>query len=487
MAALDLLIRGGTVVTVSDVMRCDVGVRGGRIVALGEDLGQAARVVEAEGRLVTPGGIDSHCHIEQLSAAGIRNADTFETATRSAALGGTTTVIPFACQHRGDDLAAIARDYHALAARGSLIDYAFHVIVTDPNRKTLEEDLPALARDGHGSIKVFMTYDPMRLQDEEMLDVLLKARELGALVCVHAENHGMIKWMVSRLLDRGYTAPKYHAVSHPRASEAEAFNRLIAMSELLDQPVMIFHVATAEGAATIREARGRGAKIWGETCTQYLFLTAEDLDRPGTEGAKWVCSPPLRTTADQEALWAALERGDLQTVTSDHAPFAYDGTGKLCAGPNPDFKAVPNGLPGLQMRLPLLFDAIVSSGRMDVTAFVRLAATAPAEIYNLADRKGSIAIGKDADIVVWDAERTVTLDDAMVADATGYTPYAGRTVKGWPQTVVRRGEVIVDRGTVSAAPGSGVFLPRSGGRAAAPTGNRSPEFDPEQSFGAKLL
>jgi dihydropyrimidinase len=226
--------------------------------------------------------------------------------------------------------------------------------------------------------------------------------------------------------------------------------------------------------------------VWAETCPQYLFLTADDLDRPGNEGAKWCCSPPPRTAADQEALWAALERGDLQTVSSDHAPFAYDETGKLVAGPDPSFKQVPNGLPGLQARMPLLFDAMVSKGRMDVTDFVRLTATAPAQIYNIADRKGSIAIGKDADVVVWDAERTVTFDDSMVADATGYTPYAGRTVTGWPQTVVRRGEVIVEDGSLAARPGSGVFLPRNGGRAAAPTGRRGPEFDPARAFGADL-
>jgi len=297
----------------------------------------------------------------------------------------------------------------------------------------------------------------------------------------------MIKWMVNRLVERGHTAPKFHAVSHPRASEAEAFVRLIAMSELLDQPVMIFHVSTAEGVSVIREARGRGVKVWAETCPQYLFLTAADLDRPGAEGAKWCCSPPLRTGADQEALWAALDRGDLQTVTSDHAPFAFDGTGKLVAGPNPPFKAIPNGCPGLQTRVPLLFDAMVSRGRMDVTDFVKITATAPAHIYNIADRKGSLAVGRDADVVIWDTERTVTLSDDMVADATGYTPYAGRTVKGWPDTVLRRGEVIVDGGTLTGKAGSGAFLPRTGGRAAAPAGRLAPEFDPARNFGVTLL
>ncbi|WP_420392481.1 dihydropyrimidinase [Acuticoccus sp.] len=481
---LDLVIRGGTVATACDVVRCDVGIREGRIAMLGEGLGEAARTIDAEGKVVTPGGIDSHCHIEQLSASGIRNADTFETATRSAALGGTTTVIPFACQHKGMDLFDVVRDYHGLAERGAIIDYALHLIVTEPTERLLSEQLPRLVSDGHGSIKLFMTYDAMRLHDEEVLDVLSAARGLGAMVCVHAENHGMITWMVRRLLDRGYAAPKFHAVSHPRLGEAEAIQRLIAMAELVDQPIMIFHVSTAEGAATIRAARGRGVKVWGETCPQYLFLTVAELDRP--DGAKWCCSPPPRTEADQDALWQALERGDLSTVTSDHAPFAYDETGKLRAGPSPTFKEIPNGMPGLEARMPLMFDAIVSSGRMALTDFVRITATAPAEIYNLADRKGSIAVGKDADVVVWDAGRRVTLSDDKVSDAAGYTAYAGRTVTGWPEVVVRRGEVIVEDGTLHAAPGSGRFLPRSGGRAAAPTGRLAPELDPAKNFGAEL-
>ncbi|MEM7693782.1 MAG: dihydropyrimidinase [Pseudomonadota bacterium] len=481
--AYDLLIRDGTVVTATETARCDIGVRGGRIVALGEDLAAGKTVIEADGRFVTPGGIDSHCHIEQMSAVGIMNADDFESATRSAALGGTTTVIPFACQHKGDDLAAITADYHARAARGAVVDYAFHLIVTDPTSKTMD-DLSRLVPQGHGSIKIFLTYDAMRLDDEAVLDVLLKARELGALVMAHAENHGMIAWMVKRLLARGHTAPKFHAVSHPRASEAEAFTRLIAMAELIDQPVMIYHVATAEGAAVIANARGRGLKVYGETCPQYLFLTAADLDRP--DGGKVICSPPLREAADQEALWAALQRGDLQTVTSDHAPFSYDAAGKLAAGPDATFKQIANGMPGLLWRLPLLFDAIVSQGRMDIRDFVRLTATAPAHIYNLADRKGAIAIGRDADLVIWDADRRVPLTDDLVADKTGYNPYAGRTLTGWPDTVVRRGEVIVSEGAMVAAPGSAAFLPRGGGEAARPRGVAAPEFDPVRNFGADL-
>jgi dihydropyrimidinase len=485
--AFDLVIRGGRVATASDVFEADVGIAGETIAAIGRNLLPGKSEINAHRRLVLPGGVDSHCHIEQLSAAGIINADTFESATTSAAFGGTTTVISFAAQHVGMHLPQVVSDYHVLARKGAVIDYAFHMIIADPTVETLTHDIPALVREGHGSIKIFMTYDRLKIDDEPLLDILLAARESGAMLCAHAENHGIIAWMVKRLLGRGYTHPKYHSISHARFSEADAFNRLIGMAALVDQPIMIFHVSTAEGAKVIRQARGEGLKVFAETCPQYLFLTAEDLDKPGAEGAKWMCSPPPRTTADQEALWQALALGDLQTVSSDHAPYRFDESGKLRAGPNPNFKQVANGLPGLEARLPLLFDAMVSKGRLGLEKFVELTATAPAKIYNLHPRKGSIAIGADADIAIWDPSREVTLSDAMMHDLTGYTPYAGRTVRGWPMTVLSRGRTVIDNGKRIANAGSGLFLARSGGEAAKPTGRLVADMNPETNFGAKLL
>ena len=483
----DCVIRGGTVATATETFKADVAIQGETIVAMGQNLPRGRREIDAGGHYVLPGGIDSHAHIEQLSAAGIMNADTWESATVSAAFGGTTSVISFAAQHIGKNLMQVVADYSALAAKGAVIDYTFHLIVSDPTDATIKEHLPALIAQGHGSIKVFMTYDLLQVRDEPFLDVLMTARENRALVTVHAENHGMISWMVKRLLARGYTAPKYHAISHPRLAEKEAFERLIAMAALVDQPIMIFHVSTAEGAAVIRRARGEGLKVYAETCPQYLFLTRQDLDRPGASGAKWMCSPPPRETADQEALWRALELGDLQTISSDHAPYAFDKTGKLSAGPNPNFKQVANGLPGLEVRLPLLFDAMVSKGRLGISKFVELTSTAPARIYNLAPKKGAIAIGADADIAVWDPNRSVTLTDAMMHDKTGYTPFAGRTLQGWPVKVLRRGALIIDDGQCTASAGSGQFLARGGGEAARPTGNFQLEMDPNRNFGAKLL
>lgn len=473
-ASYDLVIRGGTVATASDLMEADVGIRNQEVAAIGRGLGPGRREIDAGGRLVLPGGVDPHCHIEQLSANGLLNADTWESATTAAAFGGTTTVIAFAAQHVGMRLARVVADYHELARRGAVVDYAFHLILADPTEETLAADVPELVRTGHSSLKLFMTYDRLRVDDEKLLDVLWAARENRAFVCVHAENHGMISWMGKRLVERGFTAPKYHAPSHPRASEAEAIDRLAAAAAMLDQPVMVFHVSTAEGAASVRQARGRGIKLFAETCPQYLFMTAADLDRPGLDGARWMCSPPLREASDQEALWRALELGDLQVVSSDHAPYRLDETGKFSAGANPSFKVIANGMPGVELRLPFLFDAMVSKGRLGLNKFVELTATAPARIYNL-PAKGSIAVGADADIAVWNPDREVAIEDGTTHDLSGYTPYAGRTVRGWPETVIGRGRVLVEDGQLKAKPGSGQFLPRPGGEAARPLGCPAPE------------
>ena len=475
MVHCDLVIKGGLVATETGVFAADIGITNETIVAIASDLPTGRNEIDAKGRIVTPGGVDSHCHIEQLAASGLMNADTFESATRSAALGGTTTVIPFAAQHVGMSLKAVVEDYHERAAKGAIVDYAFHMILADPRPEILKDELPALVEAGHSSLKVFLTYDRLRVEDEQFLDVLWAARAHGCMVCVHAENHGMISWMGKKLIEKGLTAPKYHVPSHPRLAEAEAINRAIAMAALIDQPLMIFHVSTAEGAATIRRWQGEGVKVFGETCTQYLTLTSADLDKPGIEGAMWICSPPLRDPADHEALWTALANGTLTTVSSDHAPYRMDETGKLAKGPNPTFKETANGLAGLELRLPVLFDAMVKKGRAGLADFVRLTATEPARIYGLSPKKGTIAIGSDADLVVWDAEKRTTITHDTTHDDSGYTAYAGREIEGWPTQVVRRGQIIVRDGALEATPGSGRFLPRAGGSCALPTGRRTPE------------
>jgi dihydropyrimidinase len=486
MADYDIVIRNGEVSTSSETYTADIGIRGETVAAIGIGLAAGKREIDAKGKLVLPGGVDGHAHIEQISGMGVMGADTFESATGAAAHGGTTTVVCFAPQHRGKSLTKVVEDYHVLAKRGAVIDYALHMILADPTERVLKEELPPLVKSGHASIKLFMTYEHTKVDDVQLLDTLIAARENKAMVCVHAENNGMISWMARRLVERGYVAPKYHAVHHPRLCESEAFYRLAAFAELVDQPVIIYHVSTAEGCRVIREARGRGLKLFAETCTQYLTLTVDDLDKPGLEGAKWVCSPPLRLKSDQEALWQALELGDLQFISSDHAPYRFDETGKLRAGPKPSFKEIANGMPGLELRLPLMFDAMVAKGRYGVQKFVEWTSTAPARMYGLNPKKGTIAIGSDADICIWDPKKKITVRDEDVHDKTRYTPYVGMKITGWPVTVLRRGEVIVDKGKLAAKAGSGRFLARDAGDAAKPTGRLSPEFDPKRNFGAKV-
>ena len=394
-------------------------------------------------------------------------------------------MIPFAAQHRGQSMVEVVADYRERAKK-AVIDHAFHMIVSDPSEQVIGE-LPGLIKDGFSSLKLFMTYPLLKLGDEQMLAMLALARRERAMVSVHAENDAMIGWMVERLLARGYKAPRYHAVSHPRLAEAEAVNRLIAMAALVDQPVMVFHVTTEGSMAAIRDAQTRGQKVFAETCPQYLFIAAEHLDRDGLEGAKWMFSPPARDAADQAAMWRGIRNGTFQVVSSDHAPYRFDETGKLASGPDPHFKQIANGIPGIEARLPLLFSEGVKAGRIDLQRFVELCCTNPARIYGLHPRKGTIAIGSDADLAIWDPDMQVEVDDATTHDATGYCPYAGMTLTGWPVTVISRGEVIVDRGELLAERGRGRLMTRPAGPAAEPSGMVAPELDPARNFGATLL
>ena len=333
-----------------------------------------------------------------------------------------------------------------------------------------------------------MTYDRLKIDDEPLLDILLAARDGGAMLCAHAENHGIISWMVKRLLARGYTDPKYHAISHARVSEAEAFNRLIGMAALIDQPIMIFHVSTAEGAKVIRDARGQGLKVFAETCPQYLFLTADDLDKPGVEGAKWMCSPPPRRAADQEALWQALALGDLQTVSSDHAPYRFDETGKLRAGPNPNFKQVANGLPGLEVRLPLLFDAMVSGGPPGARKIRRTDRDRAGKDLQSASAQG-LDRGRRRcryrDLGPGARGHAERRDDARSRPATRRSPAA--SCAAGRSRCYRAGASSWRTANVRSKRAPGRFLARTGGEAAKPTGRLMPDMDPEQNFGARLL
>ncbi|MBI3710236.1 MAG: dihydropyrimidinase [Proteobacteria bacterium] len=480
MADYDLVIRNGTMATAADAVRADIGIKQGRIVALGASLAKGAREIDASGKLVLPGGIDSHCHVEQKSSMGHMTADDFFTGTRSAACGGTTTIIPFAAQHRGMSLRQVVKDYHDCAGPKAAIDYAFHLIISDPTEQVLGQELPALIRDGYTSFKIYMTYDALKLDDRQILDVLALARREGALVMVHAENHDVIAWLSDKLLLKGHTAPKFHGVAHAALAEREATHRAITLAELIDVPMLIVHVSGREAIEQIRWAQDRGLRIYAETCPQYLFLTADDMDKPGFEGAKCMCSPPPRDKANQEYVWRGLENGTFQVFSSDHAPYRYEGPdGKLMHGAATTFKKVANGVPGLELRLPLLFAAGVGTGRLDLTQFVALTATTPARLYGLYPRKGTIAIGADADIAIWDAEKEVTISQSMLHDAMDYTPYEGTRIKGWPVMTLSRGEVVAENGEFKGARGRGRFLKCDISPAARPLGRSVTGFDPE--------
>jgi dihydropyrimidinase len=487
MSEYDLVVRNGTVATAADTTVCDVGIRDGVIATLGDGLGSGAREIDASGRLILPGGIDSHCHIEQRSSAGVVCADDFYSATVAAVFGGTTTVIPFAAQHRGQSLRQVVEEYHEAAGPKAVIDYAFHLIISDPTEQVMGQELPALIRDGYTSFKVYMTYDLLQLNDGQMLDILAVARREGALVMVHAENHDMIKWLTARLLDRGLGAPRYHAVSHARLAEGEATNRAVTLSQLLDVPILLVHVSAAEAINVIRNAQTKGLKIYGETCPQYLFLTADDIAKPGVEGAKFCCSPPPRDHAAQQAVWMGLRNGTFQVFSSDHAPYRFDASGKLPKGDKTTFKEIANGVPGIELRLPLLFSEGVGQGRLDLNAFVALTATNHAKLYGLYPKKGTIAVGSDADIAIWDPEREVTVTAELLHDNVGYTPYEGRRLRGWPVTVLSRGRVVVEDGKLLAARGSGAFLPCSLSEAAKPSGTPVPELAFVAEHGAPLV
>jgi len=457
---LDLVIRNGNVVTATEEVFCDIGIANGRIALLGKKLDGGARSIDAEGNYVFPGGVDAHCHIEQLSSSGLVCADDFYSGTVSAAFGGTTTIVPFAAQHRGDSVRQVVSDYHGRAKAKAVVDYAFHLILSDPTESVMKEELPELIRNGYTSFKVYMTYERLRLDDYQMLRVLELAKHEGALTMVHAENHDMIRFSTERLLARGDRAPKFHGVAHSRLAEGEATFRAIALAELLDAPILIVHVSSQEATVEIQRARRRGLKVFAETCPQYLFLTGEDLDRESMSGAMFCCSPPPRDRASQEALWRGLADGTFHLFSSDHAPYRFDETGKLANGPDAPFNQIANGVPGLEVRMPLLFSEGVLKGRIDVHRFVELTSTRAAKIYGMFPQKGSLSIGADADLVIWDPDREVVIESAKLHDNVGYTPYEGRRIKGWPLTVLSRGRVVVEGGELQVERGSGEFVAR---------------------------
>ena len=459
MTQHDLVIRNARVATAGDVFDADIAVDGGTVTALARRIEASGKEeIDAAGRTVTPGGVDGHCHVDQPSNDGTVCADDFESATRSAACGGTTTIIPFALQMRGTSLRAAVEDYHRRADGKALVDYAFHLIVSDPSEQVIGQELPALIEDGYTSFKIYMTYDDLKLDDRQIMDVLDVAGRHGALVMVHAENADAIGWLTDRLEQAGKLAPKYHATSRPMPVEREATHRAITLAELLDVSMLIVHVSGREAVEQIRTARGRGLRIYAETCPQYLFLTEEDLGREGFEGAKCLCSPPPRDAANQEVIWQSLANGTFDVFSSDHAPTRFDDAqGKKIRGESASFRYIPNGVPGLETRMPLLYSEGVLGGRITLNRFVALTATNVAQLYGLYPRKGTIAVGSDADLVIWqEGERRI--ENAQLHHDVDYTPYEGMTLKAWPALTISRGQTVWDGAQPRGKIGRGQYL-----------------------------
>ncbi len=478
---MSLVIKNGTVVTPADSFRADVAIEDGKITTIGTNL-EGARTIDASGLLVMPGGVDTHCHIEQLQPGGLADEESFITGSASALVGGTTSVISFSTQFKGEKIAPTLDEYRRRAAT-AMVDYSFHQIITDATDDVVFEEIPAIVASGIRSLKVFLTYDPLYLDDRQYLRVLAAARRTGALVTVHCENYEAINWRTAALLADGRTQPKYHAWSRPSIIEREATHRAIALAELVDQPIQVFHVSGPEPAEEIARAQRRGLKVWAETCPQYMVLKASDMDRPGFEGAKFMCSPSPRDAATIDGLWNEIRLGVLDVVSSDHSGWSYETPrGKRVNGADAPFRDIPNGVPGLATRLPIVFSEGVVKGRISLERFVQLTATNPARLFGLYPRKGTIAPGADADLVLWDPSRKVTITNALLQQAIDYTPYEGMEVTGWPVMTLRRGDVVMHDGRVQAEPGSGTFLARAPYDLIRPTGRLPNDFNASEQL-----
>ena len=454
----DTVIRNGTIVTATDTYAADLGIAGGRITAIGAGLPieNAQKVIEARGMLVIPGVIDVHTHLD-MPFGGTKSADDFESGTIAAAYGGTTTLIDFAIQYKGQTLRHALDIWMKKAEGKATIDYAFHCIITDIEGAQLDE-LKAFVREGVPSFKLFMAYPGVfMLDDASIFKTMNAAADCGGMICMHAENGGAIDVIVQRALAEGKRSPKYHALTRPTTAEAEATNRAIALAEIAGTPVYIVHLSCNEALEKVREARDRGLRVYAETCPQYLYLSLDDMNAPGFEGAKYVFTPPLREKWNQEKLWQGLAQDDLQVVSTDHCPFCMKEQKELGKD---DFTKIPNGGPGIEHRLSLIYSGGVHGGKFSANRFVQLVSTAPAKLFGLYPRKGTIAVGSDADVVIFDANEQQTISVATHHMRVDYSMFEGTRVKGVTKTVLSRGNVIIDNGRFVGRAGAGQFLRR---------------------------
>ncbi len=457
--SFDVIIANGTVVTATDTYRAEVGIREGKIVAIADALPRdnAARVIDAADKYVMPGGIDVHTHLD-MPFGGTTSSDDFDTGTRAALFGGTTTLIDFAIQGKGQTLRTAFDTWMKKAADKANCDYGFHCIITDLPEARLEE-IGEMVREGVPSFKLFMAYPGvLMLDDGSIFKAMRASARYGGLICMHAENGNAIDVIVRQALAEGKTAPKYHALTRPTTAEAEAVGRSIALAEMAGAPLYIVHLSCNEALEKVREARDRGLPVYAETCPQYLYLSIENFDVPDFEGAKFVFTPPLREKWHQEKLWQGLKQDHLQVVSTDHCPFCFKEQKEMGRG---DFTKIPNGGPGIENRMSLVYSGGVAAGRFSVNRFVELVATTPAKLFGLYPRKGAVAVGSDADLVVFDPRRRHSISALTHHMRVDYSMFEGITVTGVPEKVLSRGQVVVDGEQFHGKAGSGQFLKRA--------------------------
>ena len=454
------LIKGGIVATASDLFKAEVLIEDEKISLIGTALpavGSLDRVIDAAGKYIIPGGIDPHTHLD-MPFGGTQSCDDFETGTRAAAFGGTTCIIDFAIQPAKGSLRQGLEDWHRKAEGKACIDYGFHMIARDIRRESLAEMDQLVKREGVTSFKLFTAYPGVFLVDDaSIFRAMQKAGDNGALICMHAENGPVIDVLIEQALARGQTAPKYHALTRPARLEAEATHRVISLAEVAQVPVYIVHLSAREALQQVREARDRGVQAMAETCPQYLFLSYQNYEEPGFEGAKYVMSPPLRAKGNEEALWAGLKQDDLALVSTDHCPFCMKEQKELGKD---SFAKIPNGAPGIEQRMSLLWDAGVRSKRIDINRYVQITSTAAAKIFGLYPKKGTIAPGSDADLVVLDPDREIRWSAKTHHMRVDYNPYEGRTTRGAPSHVFSRGNLIVENDKWLGKAGAGQFIKR---------------------------
>jgi dihydropyrimidinase len=455
----DTIIANGQIVTATDTYSADIAISAGKIDAIGQNLPRqnAGSVLDATDKFVFPGGIDVHTHLD-MPFGGTTSADDFETGTRAAAFGGTTTLIDFAIQYKGQSLRMAFDTWMKKASEKAVCDYAFHCIITELGDAQLKE-MNALVGEGVTSFKLFMAYPGVfMLDDASIFKALQTAAKNGGLVCIHAENGSAIDVIVQQALAEGKKAPKYHALTRPTTAEAEATARAIALAEMAGAPVYIVHLSCNDALEKVREARDRGLPVYAETCPQYLYLSIENFDVPGFEGAKYVFTPPLREKWHQEKLWNGLKRDHLQVVSTDHCPFCFKEQKELGKD---DFTKIPNGGPGIEHRMSLIYSGGVTQGRFSVNRFVELVSTTPAKLFGLYPRKGTIAVGSDADLVVFDRNRKHTISAKTHHMRVDYSMFEGIEVNGMPDIVLSRGRVVVAGDKFLGRAGQGQFIKRS--------------------------